>query len=175
MGKNSKKHEKFSKKPSFLVFADFHAEGGFGETFCIKGELKFRTQWLIWAIFKKILRQTFGWFSGKKRAFFSDFLENPPNGRKYGKKYKMKMKRLAKPQNCSFHKLRQKINFTPSKWQKTRLSKNGPFLLADFYYFLWGAFAQIFTEPSLGPQKKLFFFVWPYLTWFKSYSCFRGF
>ena len=69
------------------------------------------------------------------------------------------MKRLAKPHNSPHHKLRQKINFTPSKWQKTRLSKNGPFSLADFYYFPWGAFAQIFTGPTWGPKKNSFFFV----------------
>ena len=42
--KNMKNLQKFPKKPSFLVFADFHAEGGSGDTFCIKRELKFRTQ-----------------------------------------------------------------------------------------------------------------------------------
>ena len=145
--KNFKKNSFF---PSFLVFADLRHEGGLGGTFCIKDELKFRTQGMIWAIFKKILRPSFGGFSGKKRVFFSFFKENPPNGQKYGKMMNTWMKRLAKPHNSLHHELRQKINFTPSKWQKTRFSKNGRFSAADFYHVGLADFPQILTEHTQG-------------------------
>ena len=109
MGKNSKKHEKFSKKPSFLVFADFHAEGVYGGTFCIKGESKLRTQWFIIAIFKKIYGLVFGGFSVKKRGNFLVFCKNPPNGEKYGKVMKNVFEEFGK----TFY---QKIFFeNPSK------------------------------------------------------------
>ena len=60
------------------------------------------------------------------------------------------MKRLAKPHKSPHHELRQKINFTPSKWQKTRFSKNGRFLAADFYHVGLADFPQILTEHTQG-------------------------
>ena len=48
------------KNDPLLVFADFHAEGVYGGTFCIKDESKLRTQWFIIAIFKKIYGLVFG-------------------------------------------------------------------------------------------------------------------
>ena len=54
MRKNVKKCKNRPKNDPLLVFADFHAEGVYGGTFCIKGESKLRTQRTIGAIFKKI-------------------------------------------------------------------------------------------------------------------------
>ena len=54
MRKNLKKCKNRPKNDPLLVFADFHAEGVPGVTFCIKGESKLRTQRTIGAIFKKI-------------------------------------------------------------------------------------------------------------------------
>ena len=54
MRKNFKKCKNWPKNDPLLVFADFHAEGVYGVTFCIKGESKLRTQRTIGAIFKKI-------------------------------------------------------------------------------------------------------------------------
>ena len=79
-----------------MVFADFHAEGVYGGTFCIKGESKLRTQWFIIAIFKKIYGLVFGGFSVKKRGNFLVFCKNPPNGEKYGKVMLMFFKEFAK-------------------------------------------------------------------------------
>ena len=146
MGKNSKKHEKFSKKPSFLVFADFHAEGVYGGTFCIKGESKLRTQWFIIAIFKKIYGLVFGWFSGKKRGNFLVFCKNPPNGEKYGKVIKMFFEEFAK----TFHHVKFFENPSTDGWE-IQCSKNGPFSLADFYKNEFADFFKIFSRPTLGP------------------------
>ena len=109
MRKNLKKCKNRPKNDPLLVFADFHAEGVYGGTFCIKGESKLRTQWFIIAIFKKIYGLVFGGFSVKKRGNFLVFCKNPPNGEKYGKVMLMFFKEFGK----TFY---QKIFFeNPSK------------------------------------------------------------
>ena len=109
MRKNLKKCKNWPKNDPLLVFADFHAEGVYGGTFCIKGESKLRTQWFIMAIFKKIYGLVFGGFSVKKRGNFLVFCKNPPNGEKYGKVMKNVFEEFGK----TFY---QKIFFeNPSK------------------------------------------------------------
>ena len=85
MRKNLKKCKNRPKNDPLLVFADFHAEGVYGDTFCIKDESKLRTQQFITAIFRKIKWLDFGGFSVKKRGNFLVFCKNLPNGEKYGK------------------------------------------------------------------------------------------
>ena len=154
MRKNLKKCKNWPKNDPLLVFADFHAEGVYGGTFCIKGESKLRTQWFIMAIFKKIYGLVFGWFSGKKGGIFLFFCKNPPNGEKYGKVMLMFFKEFGKTfyQKIFFENL-SKIGWDIDCW------KNGPFSLADFYKNEFADFFKNFSRPTLGPKKKLFFFV----------------
>ena len=156
--KNMKNLQKFSKNPSFLVFADFHHEGGFRGTFGIH-HVKIQVLPVDLSPFwkKSIVVDSLAHFLANIGGFFSFFLvfcKNPPNGWKYGKVIFINLVEFCK----TFH---QK-NFceNPSKiGRDIDFWKNGPFTFADFYYFLWGAFAQILTTPTLGPQKKSFFFV----------------
>ena len=94
--KNLKKCKIRPKNDPLLVFVDFHVEGVYGDTFCIKDESKLRTQWFIIAIFKKIYGLVFGGFSVKKRGNFLVFCKNPPNGEKYGKVMLMFFKEFGK-------------------------------------------------------------------------------
>ena len=86
-GENAQKPKKSQKWPffsSFLVFADLHHEGGLGGTFCIKDELKFRTQRSIWAMFEKNLWTGFWMIFWQRKGVFFIFL------RKYAKRTKIR-------------------------------------------------------------------------------------
>ena len=146
MRKNLKKCKNWPKNDPLLVFADFHAEGVYGGTFCIKDESKLRTQWFIIAIFKKIYGLVFGWFSGKKGGIFLFFCKNPPNGEKYGKVMLMFFKEFAK----AFHHVKFFENRLTDGWE-IQCWKNGPFSLADFYKNEFADFFKIFSRPTLGP------------------------
>ena len=150
MRKNVKKCKNWPKNDPLLVFADFHAEGVYGGTFCIKGESKLRTQWFIIAIFKKIYGLVFGGFSVKKRGNFLVFCKNPPNGWKYGKVIWMFFEEFAK----AFHhvlKFWKSVNARLRKYANNFWPKNGPFSLADFYYNELADFFKIFSRRTLGP------------------------
>ena len=147
MRKNFKKCKNWPKNDPLLVFADFHAEGVPGVTFCIKGESKLRTQQLIWAIFRKIEWLDFGGFSVKKRGNFLVFCKNPPNGEKYGKVILMFFEEFAK----AFHHVKFFENPSTDGWE-IQCWKNGPFTLADFYKNEFADFFKIFCGPALGPK-----------------------
>ena len=154
MRKNVKKCKNWPKNDPLLVFADFHAEGVYGVTFCIKGESKLRTQRFITAIFRKIKWLDIGGFSVKKRGNFLFFCKNLPNGWKYGKVMKNVFEEFAK----AYHHVKFFENPSTDGWE-IQCWKNGPFSLADFLCLALTDFFEIFSRPTLGLKKKLIFFV----------------